>query len=447
MGEEGRGGARRPLTYEDRLMIEQGLYRGDRISTIAKALGRSQSTIEREVRRNFTDSPQGTSVVTTRNICAKRAECEVRRLCPGRCMAPCRKCRQWLCNSLCPDFEAQECPTHSKAPYVCNNCSRRTGMGCQHPYRFYEARHADEAARRRRAVARMGVDMTPQEFLAAIEAMREGLALGQSPAHVCATDERVGFSKSTFYRLLDGASAGDITKLDLPRAVRYRPRAKGGSASRSNIPRDLLEGRTYGDFCDLPEPVRDNAVEMDTVVGRQGRGTKCILTLYFRRLRFQLFLLMPDHTAASVAAALDSVQALCGPMFERVCGTILADRGSEFADAERIEHGRNGMRRCSLYYCDPLRSNQKGGCEKNHAELRRILPKGRTDFEALTERDMARCMSHVNSYSRASLDWFTPIDMARAVLPADLLDGLGIEKVDPQKVNLAPSLVPHAQVR
>ena len=54
-------------------------------------------------------------------------------------------------------------------------------------------------------------------------------------------------------------------------------------------------------------------------------------------------------------------------------------------------------------------------------------------------------MSHVNSYRRKSIDWFAPIDMARAVLPADLLDGLGVERIEPRDVNLTPGLVPHAQ--
>lgn len=78
--------------------------------------------------------------------------------------------------------------------------------------------------------------------------------------------------------------------------------------------------------------------------------------------------------------------------------------------------------------------------------MRRTLPKGKTDFDALICQDMARCMSHVNSYKRKSIDWFAPIDMASAVLPPDLINGLGIEKVEARDVNLTPLLVPHAQV-
>lgn len=124
--------------------------------------------------------------------------------------------------------------------------------------------------------------------------------------------------------------------------------------------------------------------------------------------------------------------------------TALADRGSEFADVPRMERSSQRRRkRCSIWFCDPQQSQQKGSAE-NHVELRRILPKGRTDFDALTCVDMACCMSHVNSYCRKSIDWFAPIDMAKAVHPADLLDGLGVEKVKPGDINLTPSLVPHA---
>ena len=37
-------------------------------------------------------------------------------------------------------------------------------------------------------------------------------------------------------------------------------------------------------------------------------------------------------------------------------------------------------KRCRVYYCDPQSPGQKGRCERNHEELRRILPKGRTEL-------------------------------------------------------------------
>ena len=60
---------------------------------------------------------------------------------------------------------------------------------------------------------------------------------------------------------------------------------------------------------------------------------------------------------------------------------------------------------------------------------------------------MALCMSHVNSYCRKSIDWFSPIVMAKAVLPMCMTEALGIEEIEPKDVNLTPYLVPHAIVK
>lgn len=84
---------------------------------------------------------------------------------------------------------------------------------------------------------------------------------------------------------------------------------------------------------------------------------------------------------------------------------VITDRGPKFSDVERIEHGKNGVKRLSLYFCDPIQSQQKGLAERCHEELRMILPKGKIDFDALTCRDMAACMSHVNSYMRGNCGW------------------------------------------
>ena len=40
-----------------------------------------------------------------------------------------------------------------------------------------------------------------------------------------------------------------------------------------------------------------------------------------------------------------------------------------------------------LFFCDPNRSDQKGGIEKNHMLIRNILPKG-TSFDNLTQEDI-----------------------------------------------------------
>lgn len=444
---EGGGCARRQLTYQDRVDIEAGLNRGDTLSTIARTVGRAPKVVAAEVRRNWTDEPKGRLTVTTRNLCVHRSACVHVDLCKKGCLVRCCRCRGWLCNSVCPDFEAEICPRHLKAPYCCNCCPERLGSGCRYPYRFYEARYAHDLAERRRRESRAGIDCEPEAFEAAIDFIEAGLANGQSPSHIINTGDQVPFSVSTFYRLLGKGRVRDLTKLDLPRAVRYKPRSKKGDASSPNIPRELLEGRTYDDWRELTQELRDATVEVDTVVGRLGVDRQAILTLYFRRFRFQLFLLLEEHTAAEVVAALDMLDGLCGTLFPKLCPVCLFDRGTEFADVMRLENRANGTPRTRVFFCDPQQCQQRGGGEKNHEELRKILPKGKTNFDALTRRDMALIMSHVNSYCRDSLDWFSPISLARAVFPQGLLDALGVEEVAPRDVNMTPYLVPHAMLK
>ena len=192
---------------------------------------------------------------------------------------------------------------------------------------------------------------------------------------------------------------------------------------------------------------RDNAVEMDTVVVRSGKDGQCILTLFLRRIGFQFYILLPRKAARCVVEAIDTLQTVCGPGFPQMFGLVITDRGPEFGDVERIEHGKNGVKRLSLYFCDPMQSQQKGRTERCHEELRRILPKGKTDFDALTCRDMAACMSHVNSYLRGNMEWMAPVEMAGLVLPPGVLDAYGVEAIDPREVNLTPQLVPHSIAR
>lgn len=86
-----------------------------------------------------------------------------------------------------------------------------------------------------------------------------------------------------------------------------------------------------------------------------------------------------------------------------------------------------------MYYCDVRQSQQKGGCERNHVEVRKILPKGRgVSFDRLDARDCAALMSHLDSEPRPALGGMCAIDMLLAALGDDgreLLDALGIGKV------------------
>ena len=417
------------LGYGERETIERLIMRKESISGIGRAIGRSPSTVEREIKRNGTDSPAGKLAVTTRSICVHQNACAQVDLCGKGCLTPCRKCKDFLCNRLCPEFEAVPCPLLEKPPYCCNGCIELYGYGC----------------------TQMGIectfvspDCTPEELAATTAIVKKGLAQGQSIRHIFAANEgKMCCSWRTYYDYVEDGLIEDVSNIHLPRKVRYRKRKKGGGQERG-IPREALVGRTYDDFEKLTEQQRLSAVEMDCVVGRQGVDKQAILTILFRRTNFQLMLLLEEKTSKNVVAAIDMLESLCGELFPKVFPIFLCDRGSEFSDPERIEHSRNAKPRAKVYFCDPLQSQQKPKCEKNHVEIRKVLPKGESDFDALSKPDMAVLMSHVNSYGREALGWAAPYDLAQLTLPTNLLDGLSIGRIPAEEVTLKPYLLSHA---
>ncbi|WP_303201874.1 IS30 family transposase [Raoultibacter timonensis] len=427
------------LTQGDRMFIEERLRDSTSIPDIARKLGVEPSTVRRDIQRNCVKESPSFMVVETRNICLRKDACRITAVCGNGCIMACRKCSKSLCNGACPEFKPNLCPWLTKPPYVCNDCRKRYGMGCEYEYRFYDGRIAHEMATKRKVESRTGIDCTREQLEEMACLVRLMLKKGQSPEHIWANHgERLPISLRTFYNYVELGVFGSIVNLDLPKKVVFKVRKRKADPP---MPRHDLEGRAYGDFCRLSLEEQMNAVEMDCVVSARG-SDKAILTLLFRRFSFQLMLYLPAKNQSEVGRALDMIESLIGVRkFKKWFGVILTDRGSEFLDYFAIERSAKGKgSRCRVFYCDPMKSGQKGRCEKNHVELRKILPKG-TSFQYLTPRKLAVVCSHVNSYSRPALGGATPYQLARQVLPEELFDGFGVERIEPDEVVMKPGLV------
>ncbi|GKG83410.1 helix-turn-helix domain-containing protein [Eggerthella lenta] len=325
------------LTYRDRCYIEDGIRIGLSFRFMAKHLGVAPSTVTKEVKRNRTQESLGHLYQTTKNVCKKKDSCKVLDLCRKGCLIYCARCKQGLCNRLCQDFEEAMCPKLEKPPFVCNECPGRFGSGCEYGYRFYDAKMADETAKRRKTESRRGIDCTKEELVAAVELVKPLLKKGQSLDHIWATHgEELPCSARTFYRYINEGCL-DIANLELPKKVSIKPRKH----SEPSVPRLELKGRAYEDFQKLSMEEQMSAVEMDCVEGRRC-DKKTILTLLFRRYSFQIMMLLPEKSQHEVAHALDLIEGLCGKDFSRHFGIVLTDRGSEFLDYERIETSKNG---------------------------------------------------------------------------------------------------------
>lgn len=429
----------RHLVMFDRRMIEDMLRDGESVGAIAGKIGVSWATVAREIKRHRTRDTTHYQNLDGKNLCQFRDSCRMTNMCRTGCNSRCSRCASAACNKVCEKYvEVPECPKLSRAPYVCNGCRSRITLACRHRCWFYDADAANEEAAWAKVAGRQGVDCSPEELAAMVAVVKPLMKKGQSLSHIWQTHgSEFPVGARTFYRYIN-LGILDICNLELPKKVKYKPRRR---RKKDEVPfRHSLEGRTYEDFQRLDYDVQMSAVEMDCVVSAKG-SDKAILTLLFRRFCFQIMVMLPAHTSECVTRALDSIEMLCGRQaFMDSFNVLLTDRGSEFLDYEAIERSVDGGRRCSVYYCDPLQSGQKGRCEKNHVELRKILPKG-TCFEGITNYELSIICSHVNSYTRPVLGGTAPIDIASRILPADLFDGLAIRKINPDEVVMRPSLL------
>lgn len=416
---QGKAGAAPParrrayprLTLDDRRGIERGLDRGESLREIARRLGRQPSTVSREVRRNRV-------YLTPRARAGERFP----EVAPGGA-----------------------CSRVAGAPHVCNGCNKRR-VGCSRtPKAEYRAVRAQALADRELREARRGVDETEEGMAMKLEVIRSDLARGPSPEQIAATRPSLGVSKSTIYRWADEGYGG-MSNMELRRKVGYKPRRR--RAPRRPTPHS--DRRSHAAFLALPRDERDGCWETDTVEGRAG-DSAVLLTLLNRAARFQLALPMASKASAETVRALSGLRALLGEGgVRRVFARVLTDNGPEFADEAGIAAAlceRPGETR--LFYCDPMRSDQKGACERNHVEIRKLLPKGRgISFDRLAPADCALLMSQVNSEPRGSLAFMCPSRMLLAAYGDDaraLMDAYGIELLDPSELDLTPACIERAR--
>jgi len=423
-------GGYRHLTYDERLEIQRMLGLNESVSSIARSLDRSVSSITREIKRNRRDDGYRSMPTGLVRLCTHVRTCDLKGLCSMCSTRRCASCRRVRCTNICPRFTPDVCKRNTSAPFVCDGCASINGCRL-HRYR-YDAKLAQHQADARLRESRIGIDTTSDAFEAMISTAKPLITeRGQSIAHVWAT-HRSEFpcSERTFYRYVD-AGFGGLKNLDLVAKCRYRPRKGKRPAERFFVP----AGRTHADFCALPEDERLKAIEIDCVEGVH-TDTKVLLTMLHKRTSFLFVFVLDEHTQACVEKVFDMLDSLLEGGFSSTFPLVLTDRGHEFQNHARIEKGG----RTRVYYCDAGRADQKGSIENCHRLLRRIVPKG-TSVDHLTKRDAAIIASHVSSMPRPSLGGASPFDLARHVLPARLLEGLGLEHLTPDNVVLRPSVL------
>lgn len=393
------------LSYEERISIEDGLNNNKSIYQISKELGRSHSTLLREIARNkvFYNS------------------------------------RNWSINKkyVDPNYNFH-CDKLDKPPHVCNGCKSR--QGCRKERFTYYARQANDSYKYLISHCRKGIDLTEEDVFNINNVITPLIKKGQTVNHIYINHpELLNFSKVSFYNYInDGVF--EFRPIDLPRMVKYKKRKNKKRRTRKE--REILIGRKYTDFIDYSTKNPDfNIVEMDTVEGIES-DSKCLLTLFWRKSNFMLIFLLENQTTEEVTKVFEYLQqTLLEDDYKKLFQIILTDNGHEFYDVLNIEfHHKTGELLSKVFYCDPGASWQKGGIEKNHEFIRYVLPK-KTSFKALTQLECNILASHINSLCRESLNNKSPFEAMTFMCDEQTLNLLNTYYIEPDEVQLNTDLL------
>lgn len=386
------------LSLEDRCVIEEFLNHNYNFTQIANRLGKDRTTISHEVKKH-----------------------------------------RFLRGNAKPD---RACCFENKPPYVCNACDKLNY--CKRQKYTYNYSVAFNEYKQTLINQRSHLVIT-KEQIANINDVIAPLMIykNHSVNQVFVSHkELLPFSKTTFYKYID-LGILNVRNIDLQRKVRFKVK-KEYDYNRIKHDSKIKIGRFYSDFKDYIEFHPDaSIVEMDTVIGTSGgKGGKCMLTLLFRKFNFMLIYLLPYKKSVYVTEIFNNIKKVLGiDEFRRLFEVILTDNGSEFYDPESIEIDFNtGDKLCSLFYCDPNCSWQKGSIEKNHEYIRYILPKG-SSFADLSQNDCYLIASNINSVPRLSLNNNSPYDVALLFLGQSNIDKLNIKKIDYDNIDLSIRLL------
>ena len=143
--------------------------------------------------------------------------------------------------------------------------------------------------------------------------------------------------------------------------------------------------------------------EMDLVLGKQGKDTECLLTLTERKTRFEIVIKLNNKSSSEVIGAINSIKEHLKGYSSEIFKSITTDNGSEFSRYEEIEEILGTM----IYFCHPGASYEKGTNERHNGMLREYIPKG-SDISKYSAEDLDRIVSKLNDLEREKLNYYTP---------------------------------------
>ena len=415
------------LTLEERRIILAGITNGSTKTAIAQTIGKDKSTVGKEIRLHRTLTYK----------CKMPLECNHYKKCVyGR-----------QCTPDCPEFSPFHCSRRDRSPGACNGCS--DWSRCRFDKYQYSPEEAHRDYRTTLTDSREGVNLTVQEAKQMAAVIAPLLKQGQSPYQIVTNHPELGISEKTLYNYIENGvfhEIAGITVMDLRRQVSRRLPKKKAKTYKKRTDRKYLQGRTYKDYQSyLSEHPEVFVAQMDTVYNDETNGP-FLQTFKFVRAGIILALYRDEKTAASMKEGIDILESILGEeVFHKYVHVLLTDRGAEFSAAEAMETSSDGTRRTRVFYCDPMRSGQKGTLENKHIELRYILPKG-TELRGLGltgQSELNLVLSHINSSPCELLGNKSPLELTEFMYQ-DLYGKLlafGVHPIEKDRIILKPYLL------
>lgn len=408
------------LTFEERCKIEELLNKRLRKYQIAKELGRTQSTISREI-NSHKDSHMHTDYSNNYYSCVYFKDCK-------------------KCDHRCKFFKPIICKDRDKFYGACNNCDKV--KNCKLDKFFYRAARAEKDYRYHLSESRKGINMDENDLYNLAYLISPLIRQGQSIYTILENHPEINLSAKSIYNYIDAGYFKDfgVTNMTLRRKIiRKKRKVDSTKLKKRKEPADYT-GRTYSDYLQykLDNPDK-STTEMDTIYNNQ--SGPYIQTFIFENTGFMIGILHKEKTADSMSEALNKIQdKLTSEEYEKLFSLILSDRGTEFSKPIQFEISKDtGEIKGKIFYCDPQHPSQKPHIENNHILIRYILPK-KTNLNFLTQDKLDLMFSHINSTPRSILGGKTPYEVFTFLYGVDVAKKLNIQKIRKDDVTLTPSL-------
>ncbi|MCD6058718.1 MAG: family transposase [Thermomicrobiales bacterium] len=367
------------LSFAEREEIALLKAREGGVREIARRLGRSPSTISRELRRNA--ATRGGRLDYRASIAQWKAERNARRPKASK-LAENHRLREYVQDRLAGAVMAQD-GTPVTGPDV----------------RWIGRRHG------RRQDRRWATAWSPEQIA---HRLRFDFP----------DDESMRVSHEAIYQALYVQGRGALRRelsacLRTGRALRV-PRSRTRGRGKKFVTAEVM-------ISERPAEAEDRAVpghwEGDLILGL---GGSAIGTLVERSTRFTMLLHLPPMEGHGTASRVKNGPALAGHGAEAVRDAIAAaittlpeqlrksltwDQGAEMAQHAqlRIDTG------LAIYFCDPRSPWQRGSDENTNGLLRQYFPKG-TDLSKHTASDLDAVAAALNGRPRKTLSWQTPAE-------------------------------------